>query len=134
MIHTGDHQHIQPLARTGPSADEVAATILDGFNRHYALFRYGAQRAKALFESGDWRGIQQLSRERIEYYDMRVRDCSAALAAALRGSRFGMDRAAKTGDARVPGAGRPALAALTEGRKRYWRLVSKASVDRRGGP
>ncbi len=129
MIHTGDHQHIQPLARTGPSADEVAATILDGFNRHYALFRYGAQRAKALFESGDWRGIQQLSRERIEYYDMRVRDCSAALAAALRGSRFGMDRAAKTGDAGVPGPGLPDLVDLTEEQKRYWREVRTAYVN-----
>jgi len=53
----------------------VASMILQGFDRHYALFRYGAQRAKSLFESGDWHGIQQLSKERIEYYDMRVREC-----------------------------------------------------------
>lgn len=53
----------------------VAGLVLEGFDRHYALFRYGAQRAKSLFESGDWHGIQQLSKERIEYYDMRVREC-----------------------------------------------------------
>ncbi len=53
--------------------------ILAGFDRHYALFRYGAQRAKSLFESGDWLGIQKLSRERIEYYDRRVRECLAKL-------------------------------------------------------
>ncbi len=58
--------------------------ILAGFNRHYALFRYGAQRAKALFESGDWHGIAQLSRERIEYYDMRVRECINLVQKALR--------------------------------------------------
>ena len=58
--------------------------ILAGFNRHYALFRYGAQRAKALFESGDWHGIAQLSRERIEYYDMRVRECINLVQKALK--------------------------------------------------
>lgn len=58
---------------------EVARMILAGFDRHYALFRYGAQRAKSLYESGDWIGIQKLSRERIEYYDRRVRECLAKL-------------------------------------------------------
>ncbi len=58
--------------------------ILAGFNRHYALFRSGAQRAKALFESGDWHGIAQLSRERIEYYDMRVRECINLVQKALK--------------------------------------------------
>ncbi len=58
---------------------EVAKIILTGFDRHYALFRYGAQRAKSLFESGDWLGIQKLSRERIEYYDRRVRECLTKL-------------------------------------------------------
>ena len=57
--------------------------ILAGFDRHYALFRYGAQRAKALFESGDWHGIQRLSQERIEYYDMRVRECIQKLQRVL---------------------------------------------------
>jgi len=80
----GDHQHIEPVARPGLPPAEVARTILQGFDRHYALFRYGAQRAKTLFETGDWRGIQQLARERIEYYDMRVRECTALLERELR--------------------------------------------------
>ena len=58
--------------------------ILQGFDRHYSLFRYSAQRAKVLFESANWHGIQQLSRERIEYYDMRVRECAALLAPVLK--------------------------------------------------
>lgn len=62
----------------------VAGMILNGFNRHYALFRYGAQRAKSLFESGDWHGIEQLSKERIEYYDMRVRECLVQLEPLLK--------------------------------------------------
>lgn len=86
MIRTGDHQHIEPVSRQRLSPHQVAQIILSGFDRHYALFRYGAQRAKSLFESGDWRAIQQLSRERIEYYDTRVRECSATLNTALKGS------------------------------------------------
>lgn len=76
--------YVEPLARP-LSARLAADTILQGFNRHYALFRYSAQRAKALFEAGDWRGMQQLSRERIDYYDQRVRECAHALASRLSG-------------------------------------------------
>ncbi len=86
MTNFGDHQRIEQLPRASLSPAEVARAMLKGFDRHYALFRYGAQRAKSLFESGNWRGIQQLSRERIEYYDTRVRECTTVLAAALKGS------------------------------------------------
>ncbi|WP_322995855.1 bifunctional isocitrate dehydrogenase kinase/phosphatase [Castellaniella sp.] len=86
MRDDGDHQHIQPVAPRGKTPEAVARIILAGFDRHYSLFRYGAQRAKSLFESGDWHGIQQLSRERIEYYDTRVRECAMALGQALRGT------------------------------------------------
>ena len=83
MNQDADHRRIEQLAPAGQSAAQVAAVILDGFNRHYSLFRYSAQRAKALFEAGDWHHIQQLSRERIEYYDTRVQECVQRLAAAL---------------------------------------------------
>lgn len=79
-----DHSVIEPVLRPNPSAEHVAQVILQGFNRHYSLFRYSAQRAKVLFESGNWDGIQRLSRERIEYYDMRVRECAALLRPTLR--------------------------------------------------
>jgi len=79
-----DHSVIEPVLRPTPSAEHVAQLILQGFNRHYALFRYSAQRAKVLFESGNWDGIQRLSRERIEYYDMRVRECAAILRPTLK--------------------------------------------------
>lgn len=83
MIPTGDYQRVAQAARPGPSPQQIAATILAGFDRHYALFRYGAQRAKALFEAGDWHGIQRLSRERIAYYDQRVDECAGQLNSAL---------------------------------------------------
>lgn len=86
MIYVGDHQRIEQVSRPSLSPQIVAQTILQGFNRHYALFRYSAQRAKALFESGNWPGIQQLTRERIEYYDTRVNECTRILSQTLKGS------------------------------------------------
>src|SRR5690606_25680759 len=86
MIYSGDVQHIEPAPAPRPEPLAVARQILAGFDRHYALVRYSDQRAKALFESGDWHGIQQLSRERIEYYDMRVRECVTQLRHVLRDS------------------------------------------------
>ena len=53
MIFLSDHQQVQQVSRPRLSPQAVAHTILQGFNRHYSLFRYSAQRAKALFESGD---------------------------------------------------------------------------------
>ncbi len=53
---------------------KVASDILAGFDKHYRLFRYCAQQAKKLFEEGDWHLIQQLARDRIDFYDERVRE------------------------------------------------------------
>jgi isocitrate dehydrogenase kinase/phosphatase len=52
----------------------AAKTLLAGFDRHYALFRYNAQQAKQRFEAGDFQAIRELSRERIAFYDQRVRE------------------------------------------------------------
>ncbi len=115
MIFVGDHQRIEQVSRPGLSPDAVARTMLDGFDRHYALFRYSAQRAKALFESGDWRGIQQLSRERIEYYDTRVHECTTLLTAALKDS-----------DASPSGAS--AQQSLTPAQMDFWQSVKTEFV------
>jgi isocitrate dehydrogenase kinase/phosphatase len=115
MIFVGDHQRIEPMQPAGLAPQAVAQAMLDGFNRHYALFRYGAQRAKSLFESGNWRGIQQLSQERIEYYDMRVSECTSLLAHALKGS------------AASP-AGASALQSLTPAQLEFWQAVKAEYV------
>ena len=116
MKFVADHQHIEQVTRPGLSPQAVARTMLDGFDRHYALFRYGAQRAKSLFESGNWRGIQQLSRERIEYYDMRVHECTTLLNTALKGS-----------DAAPAGAS--ALESLTPEQLNFWQEVKSEFVS-----
>ena len=84
LSFSSDHSTIEPFQRAIPKPEQVAKMILQGFDRHYALFRYSAQRAKVLFESTNWQGIQQLSRERIEYYDIRVRECAALLKPTLK--------------------------------------------------
>ncbi len=58
---------------------KIASAILAGFDRHYALFRYNAQQAKAAYERANWQGIRKLARERITFYDLRVGEAVAAL-------------------------------------------------------
>ena len=52
----------------------VAQAILAGFDRHFGLTRYIAQQAKSRYERGDWHGIRRLARDRIAFYDQRVRE------------------------------------------------------------
>lgn len=85
MSFSSDHLLVEPIAGPGLSPLAIAELILQGFDRHYALFRYSGQRAKALFESRNWQGIQQLTRERITYYDTRVNECTHTLKHALKG-------------------------------------------------
>jgi isocitrate dehydrogenase kinase/phosphatase len=61
------------------NAYNMARALLDGFNRHYRLFRAESARAKHRFETQDWAGQQRAQRERIEFYDLRVREASTRL-------------------------------------------------------
>lgn len=61
-----DHSMPQPAA--------IAHAILEGFDLHYRRFRYVAQQAKARFETGDWHGMRVAARDRIDFYDQRVRE------------------------------------------------------------
>jgi isocitrate dehydrogenase kinase/phosphatase len=60
-------------------AFDIARTILDGFDRHYLLFRQASQAAKTHFERAEWPIAQQAARARIGFYDMRVQECVQAL-------------------------------------------------------
>ncbi len=50
----------------------VARVMLEGFNKHYRIFREACQAAKRHFETGNWPAVQQAYRERIDFYDKRV--------------------------------------------------------------
>jgi isocitrate dehydrogenase kinase/phosphatase len=55
-----------------PAPTAIAKAILEGFDRHYRLFRYVAQQAKSRFEKGDWHAMRESAAQRIDFYDQRV--------------------------------------------------------------
>ena len=59
-----------PLAAED-TALAIAKVLLEGFNRHYALFRDCARAAKRYFEAGNWLAIHHIVRDRIDFYDRR---------------------------------------------------------------
>jgi len=68
-----------PQRLDSTAAYGIAQAMMDGFNRHYQLFRQESAKAKQRFENQDWHGQQRAQRERIEFYDLRVKECSARL-------------------------------------------------------
>ena len=62
-------------AGENPVAQAIAEALIDGFDKHYRLFREVSREAKARFERGDWSGQQAAVRDRIQYYDDRVNEC-----------------------------------------------------------
>jgi isocitrate dehydrogenase kinase/phosphatase len=73
-----------PQRLDSPLAYDIARAMLDGFNRHYRLFRLESQRAKQRFEAADWHGQQRAQRERIEFYDLRVKEAVLRLEQEFR--------------------------------------------------
>ena len=61
------------------NSQAIAQKMLDGFNRHYSVFREQSQQAKSEFEKGKYKVIRELSSERITFYDKRVRETSELL-------------------------------------------------------
>ena len=80
-----------PRRLDSPLAYEIAKAMMDGFNRHYRLFRTESARAKHRFETADWHGQQRAQRERIEFYDLRVREASMRLEREFKAGEQPMD-------------------------------------------
>ena len=72
-----------PTQLSDPRAFEIAQALLDGFNRHYKIFRATSARAKGRFENADWHDQQRAQRERIEFYDLRVEETYTRLEQSL---------------------------------------------------
>jgi isocitrate dehydrogenase kinase/phosphatase len=64
-----------PKLLSSQIAFDIARAIVDGFDKHYRLFRQASQEAGRLFEAADWAVAQQAARERIGFYDRRVQEC-----------------------------------------------------------
>ena len=56
-------------------ARRIAGIMIEGFDRHYRLFRETSAGAKHRFDRAAWAEAQQAVPERIRFYDDRVREC-----------------------------------------------------------
>jgi isocitrate dehydrogenase kinase/phosphatase len=57
-----------------PAALAIARALIEGFDKHYRLFRETSAAAKTRFEAADWAGAQKAVRDRIQFYDDRVQE------------------------------------------------------------
>src|SRR3954467_9935404 len=80
-----------PQRLDSPLAYGIAQAMLDGFNRHYRLFRLESAAAKQRFEAADWHGQQRAQRERIEFYDLRVNEAVTRLEQEFKASEQPME-------------------------------------------
>jgi isocitrate dehydrogenase kinase/phosphatase len=80
-----------PQRLDSAQAYDIAKAMMDGFNRHYRLFRTESARAKHRFETADWHGQQRAQRERIEFYDLRVKECVMRLEKEFKAGEQPMD-------------------------------------------
>ena len=55
-------------------SSQIATTILGGFDRHFTIFSAITRGAKQRFENADWEAERLASRDRIMFYDIRVKD------------------------------------------------------------
>ena len=53
---------------------DISRTILTGFDRHFTIFSKITRGARERFENADWEAARLASRERILFYDIRVKD------------------------------------------------------------
>jgi isocitrate dehydrogenase kinase/phosphatase len=72
-------------------AFDIARAMLEGFNKHYRLFRETSSRAKYRFERRDWHGQQRAQRDRIEFYDLRVKEAVDRLRDEFRVDELSME-------------------------------------------
>ena len=66
-------ERANPIIKTDV-AYAVARALLDGFNKHYRIFQETSKAAKTRFEKADWVIGQRANRERILFYDQRVKE------------------------------------------------------------
>ena len=68
-----------PKLLSSQYAYDMAQVILEGFDKHYRIFREASFDAKKNFESQNWNGIRELIKGRIDYYAERVSECIIVL-------------------------------------------------------
>jgi len=56
-------------------AQRIADALIEGFDKHYRLFREATAKAKQRFEAVEWAAAQRAVTERVRFYDERVEEC-----------------------------------------------------------
>ena len=82
---------MKPTRLDAAVAVDMAQAMIDGFNRHYQLFRAESARAKHRFETQDWHAQQHGQKERIAFYDLRVKECVLRLEREFQAATQPMD-------------------------------------------
>ena len=80
-----------PHHLTDKSAFAIAQALIEGFNRHYRLFRETTAQAKTRYEQADWHGQQHAQALRIEFYDRRVNEAVERLRSEFSIDALSMD-------------------------------------------
>ena len=80
-----------PHRLTDRHAFDIAHALIEGFNRHYHLFRATSAAAKRRFERSEWHGQQQAQAQRIEFYDQRVNEAVDRLRLDFNIEKLSMD-------------------------------------------
>jgi isocitrate dehydrogenase kinase/phosphatase len=65
---------MEGTAGENPVANAIAHALIEGFNKHYRIFRETSRRAKESFEAADWQGQLDAVRDRVAFYDRRVEE------------------------------------------------------------
>ena len=60
-------------------ASAIAKTIINGFERHLYLFNEITRSAKQRFEDAEWHDVQEASKQRTDYYDLRIKETLATI-------------------------------------------------------
>ena len=63
---------MEHTAPESPVAQAIAQALIEGFNKHYRIFRATSRRAKESFEAADWAAQLEAVRVRVQFYDDRV--------------------------------------------------------------
>ena len=71
------------------TAQQIAEILIEGFDRHYRLFRATTKQAKERYEAAAWAEAQNAVKERVRFYDERVRECVERLRQELAADTLG---------------------------------------------
>ncbi|MEY8877804.1 MAG: bifunctional isocitrate dehydrogenase kinase/phosphatase [Leptothrix sp. (in: b-proteobacteria)] len=80
-----------PHQLTDSRAFDIATALLEGFDRHYRLFRSTSAAAKQRFEAADWHAQQRAQSERIEFYALRINETVERLQTEFKAAALPMD-------------------------------------------